>query len=185
MKKRVHGNERKNLPWDFRKCPGSLYFPLLFSLYGHKLLQNLEPRSQEKKAAMFLLLSVLDCSSFSMFSWLLHGVFFEQALDMRRFIIGFNQTWITETGSWLIWQCNCKQLVCKPSRESAQAAFHMIWHELYSFYGNEMYMHLWLFPILSILLLLPLTFCSFICNCKYVEYKVTWIWPCTIMNCFL
>ena len=28
-KKRVHGNDKKNLPWDFKRCPGSLHFTLL------------------------------------------------------------------------------------------------------------------------------------------------------------
>ena len=28
-KKRVHGNDKKNLPGDFKKCPGSLHFTLL------------------------------------------------------------------------------------------------------------------------------------------------------------
>ena len=28
-KKRVHRNDKNNLPWDFKKCPRSLYFPLL------------------------------------------------------------------------------------------------------------------------------------------------------------
>ena len=28
-KKRVHGNDKKNLPWDSKKCPGSLHFTLL------------------------------------------------------------------------------------------------------------------------------------------------------------
>ena len=30
-KKRVHGNEKMNLPCDFKKCPGSLHFTLLMS----------------------------------------------------------------------------------------------------------------------------------------------------------
>ena len=38
MKKKVHRNDRKKLPWDFEKCPGSLYFPLLT---GDKLDSNL------------------------------------------------------------------------------------------------------------------------------------------------
>ena len=29
VKKRVHGNEKMNLPSDFKKCPGSLHFTLL------------------------------------------------------------------------------------------------------------------------------------------------------------
>ena len=29
MKKRVYGNDRKNSPWDFKKCPVLLCFPLL------------------------------------------------------------------------------------------------------------------------------------------------------------
>ena len=28
-KKRVRGNDKKTLPWDFKKCPGSLHFTLL------------------------------------------------------------------------------------------------------------------------------------------------------------
>ena len=35
MKKRVHRNDKKNLPSDFKKCPGSLYFPLLLSVCFH------------------------------------------------------------------------------------------------------------------------------------------------------
>ena len=27
--KRIHGNDKKNLPGDFKKCPGSLHFTLL------------------------------------------------------------------------------------------------------------------------------------------------------------
>ena len=33
-KKRVHGNDKKNLPWDFKKCPGLLNFPLLEKYYN-------------------------------------------------------------------------------------------------------------------------------------------------------
>ena len=29
MEKRVHGNEGNTLPWAFKNCPRSLYFPLL------------------------------------------------------------------------------------------------------------------------------------------------------------
>ena len=29
-KKRVHGNDKKHLPWDFKKCPGSIHFTLLY-----------------------------------------------------------------------------------------------------------------------------------------------------------
>ena len=29
IKKRVYGNDRKILQWDFEKCPGWLCFPLL------------------------------------------------------------------------------------------------------------------------------------------------------------
>ena len=32
MKKRVHRNDRKNLPWDFKKGPGQLFFPLLVEM---------------------------------------------------------------------------------------------------------------------------------------------------------
>ena len=28
-KKRIHRNDQKNLPWDFKKCTGSLHFTLL------------------------------------------------------------------------------------------------------------------------------------------------------------
>ena len=34
MKKRVYGNDRKNLPWEFEKCPGLLCFPLLILFSG-------------------------------------------------------------------------------------------------------------------------------------------------------
>ena len=34
-KKKVHGNDKKNLPWDFKKCPGSLHYTLLSSGYQY------------------------------------------------------------------------------------------------------------------------------------------------------
>ena len=43
----------------------------------------------------------------------------------------------------------------------------MIWRELYGFHGYWIYMHLWLFPILNILLLLPPIFGSFVCNNRW------------------
>ena len=36
VKKRVHGNDKKNLPSDSKKCPGLLHFTLLSGL-GNKL----------------------------------------------------------------------------------------------------------------------------------------------------
>ena len=36
----------------------------------------------------------------------LYSVYFENVIDMRRFIIGLKQTWIAETGGVLNWQCN-------------------------------------------------------------------------------
>ena len=35
-KKSVHGNDKKNLPWGSKKCPGSLHFTLLIIV----LLEN-------------------------------------------------------------------------------------------------------------------------------------------------
>ena len=32
-KKRVHGNDKKNLPWDSKKCPGLLHFTLLSTFH--------------------------------------------------------------------------------------------------------------------------------------------------------
>ena len=45
MSRRVHRNDKKNLSWAFKKCPGSLYFTLLkyrFSLIfsNHKIFSN-------------------------------------------------------------------------------------------------------------------------------------------------
>ena len=34
-KKRVHGNGKKNLPWDSEKCPGSLHFTLMNFVTSH------------------------------------------------------------------------------------------------------------------------------------------------------
>ena len=74
---------------------------------------------------MFFLLNVLGCSNFSQvlmivpfdgneralhreykFKGCLYSVYFENVIDMRRFIIGLKQTWIAETGGVLNWQCN-------------------------------------------------------------------------------
>ena len=48
MKKRVHTNDQKNLPWDFKKCTGSLYFPLLlihFRIYKQPLWHHFEHKT--------------------------------------------------------------------------------------------------------------------------------------------
>ena len=34
----VHGNDEKNLPGDFKKCPGSLHFTLLKHLSAYSFL---------------------------------------------------------------------------------------------------------------------------------------------------
>ena len=39
FKKRVHGNEKMNLPCAFKKCPGSLHFTLLIPVYHISLLK--------------------------------------------------------------------------------------------------------------------------------------------------
>ena len=40
MKRRVHRNDKKNIPWDFEKCPGSLCFPLLIITIIAKIRTN-------------------------------------------------------------------------------------------------------------------------------------------------
>ena len=45
-KKRVHGNDKKNLPWDSKKCTGSLHFTLLVSVsYLDQILERRESQT--------------------------------------------------------------------------------------------------------------------------------------------
>ena len=51
-KKRVHGNDKKKLPWDFKKCTGSLHFSLLtchhhIGCFIWDLLDTLSGRTNE------------------------------------------------------------------------------------------------------------------------------------------
>ena len=45
-KKKVHRNYKKNLPWDFKKCPRSLHFTLLENsgnlLIGHLNINSIK-----------------------------------------------------------------------------------------------------------------------------------------------
>ena len=48
-KKRVHGNDKKNLPGDFKKCTGSLHLPLLFGFVDGTVRGIARPKNNQRQ----------------------------------------------------------------------------------------------------------------------------------------